>query len=178
MAKRTIEQVDVAGKRVLMRVDFNVPLDKNGAITDDRRIRLALASIRSVIERGGRLILMSHLGRPQGKGYEAGFSLKPAAACLEQLLGGVSVRFVEGDCAGPAVAEAVAQLDTGQVLVLDNLRFHPGEKAGDGKFGQALGAYGDLYCHEAFGTAHRSDASLVSVPRAMDDRPNVAGLLL
>ncbi|MCH8344739.1 MAG: phosphoglycerate kinase [Planctomycetes bacterium] len=178
MAKKTIEQVDVASKRVLMRVDFNVPLDKNGAITDDRRIRLALPSIRSVIERGGRLILMSHLGRPQGKGYEAGFSLKPAAASLEQLLGGVSLRFVEGDCAGSSASEAVAQLDTGQVLVLDNLRFHPGEKAGDGKFGQALGAYGDVYCHEAFGTAHRSDASLVAVPRAMGDRPKVAGLLL
>jgi phosphoglycerate kinase len=178
MAKKTIEQVEVAGRRVLMRVDFNVPLDDGGAITDDRRIRLALESIKSVVGRGGRLILMSHLGRPAGKGYEAALSLKPAAARLAELLPDVSVRFVEGDCVGPEVGPAVEGLGDGQVVVLENLRFHAAEKAGDEAFAQKVAACGDIYCHEAFGTAHRSDASMVAVPLAMPDRPKVAGFLL
>jgi phosphoglycerate kinase len=176
--KRTIEQVDVAGKRVLMRVDFNVPLDDRGAITDDRRISLALPSIQSVISRRGRLILMSHLGRPKGSGPEPAFSLEPAAARLSQLLGDVPVRFVPGDCAGAEAAEAVRQLADGQVVVLDNLRFDPGEKSGDQRFAGSLASFGDVFCHEAFGTAHRTDASVVAVPEAMAGKPKVAGLLL
>ena len=176
--KKTIEQVDVAGKRVLMRVDFNVPLDEKGVITDDRRIRLALPSIRSVIERRGGLILMSHLGRPKGAGPEPKFSLEPAAARLRELLGDVSVRFIPGDCAGAEAAEAVRQLGDGQVVVLDNLRFSAGEKKGDPGFASKLAAFGDVFCHEAFGTAHRTDASVVAVPKAMGPKPKVAGFLL
>ena len=118
MAKKTIEQVDVASKRILMRVDFNVPLDDSAAITDDRRIRLALPSIQSVIERQGRLILISHLGRPQGTGYETKLSLKPAADRLGELLGGASVGFVSGDCVSAEATAAVSSLGDGQVLLL------------------------------------------------------------
>ncbi len=178
MAKKTIEQVDVASKRVLMRVDFNVPLDDSAAITDDRRIRLALPSIQSVIERQGRLILVSHLGRPQGTGYEAKLSLKPAADRLGELLGGASVSFVSGDCVGAEATEAVNALSDGQVLVLENLRFNSAEKAGDSSFANQLAPFGDIYCNDAFGTAHRNDASMVALPSAMNDRPKVAGLLL
>jgi phosphoglycerate kinase len=178
MAKQTIDKVNVAGKRVLMRVDFNVPLDDGGAITDDRRIREALPSIKSVIERGGRLILISHLGRPEGKGSEPQYSLKPAADRLQELLGGTPVHFVPDDCVGPAAAAAVQNLNDGEVLVLDNLRFKAGEKNGDGTFASKLAAFGDIYCNEAFGTSHRNDASMYALPKAMGDKPRVAGLLL
>ncbi|MHC4588827.1 MAG: phosphoglycerate kinase, partial [Planctomycetota bacterium] len=174
----TIEQADVASKRVLMRVDFNVPLDEKGVITDDRRIRLALPTIQSVINRRGRLILMSHLGRPKGNGPEPKFSLQPAASRLAELLGDVPVHFVPGDCAGAEAAEAVRQLADGQVVLLDNLRFSAGEKKGDPEFASKLAAFGDLFCHEAFGTAHRTDASVVAVPQAMVGKPKVAGFLL
>ncbi len=178
MAKRTIEQVDVAGRRVLMRVDFNVPLDGAGAVTDDRRISLTLKSIESIVGRGGRLILISHLGRPRGAGYEAALSLKPAADRLGELLPQRAVRFVGDDCLSEAAARAVASLADGEILILENLRFHSGEKKGDAGFAGALAAYGDIYCHEAFATAHRSDASLVALPAAMGDCPKVAGVLL
>ncbi|MHC4130125.1 MAG: phosphoglycerate kinase [Planctomycetota bacterium] len=177
-ARKTIEQADVASKRVLMRVDFNVPLDEKGVITDDRRIRLALPTIQSVINRRGRLILMSHLGRPKGNGPEPKFSLQPAASRLAELLGDVPVHFVPGDCAGAEAAEAVRQLADGQVVLLDNLRFSAGEKKGDPEFASKLAAFGDLFCHEAFGTAHRTDASVVAVPQAMVGKPKVAGFLL
>ncbi len=176
--KRTIEQVPVTGQRVLMRVDFNVPLGPDGAITDDRRIRLALPGIRSVVERGGRLVLMSHLGRPSGAGHEPSLCLRPAAERLRELLDGPAVAFVDGDCAGPEAAAAVDSMDDGQVVVLDNLRFDAGEKKGDPSFAARLAALGDVYCNDAFGTAHRADASMVAVPQAMAGRPRVAGLLL
>src|SRR5882724_3992377 len=124
MAKKTVADVDVKGKRVLMRVDFNVPLEA-GRITDDRRITQALPTIKSVIDRGGRLILMSHLGRPKG-GPEPKFSLKPAAERLSQLLG-KNVRFT-ADSIGPDVEKAVNELKDGQVLLLENLRFHKEEE--------------------------------------------------
>ncbi len=178
MAKKTIEQVDVASKRVLMRVDFNVPLDDQGKITDDRRIQQALPSIRSVIDRKGKLILMSHLGRPEGKGYEPQFSLKPAADRLRELLGGVKVIFPGNDCIGPEAAAAVEAMNDGEVVLLENLRFHQGEKKGDSAFAAKLAAYGDIYCNDAFGTAHRNDASMLAVPQAMQGKPRVAGLLL
>jgi phosphoglycerate kinase len=177
MAKKTIDQVDVKGRRVLMRVDFNVPLDGE-RITDDRRIRMSLPSIQSVISRGGRLILMSHLGRPSGKGFEPEYSLKPAAARLDQLLPDVTVKFVGEDCIGEAAAQAVNDLGDGEVLLLDNLRFHPGEKKGDEAFGRALADYADIYCNNAFGTAHRPHASMYTVPKLMGDKPKVAGDLL
>ncbi len=175
--KKTIGEVEVAGKRVLMRVDFNVPLDDSGQITDDRRIRLALPSIKSVLDRGGRLALISHLGRPQASGPEPALSLAPVGERLESLLDGVPVRFVAGDCAGPAAAAAVED-EQAKVVLLDNLRFHPGEKAGDAEFAAKLAAFGDIYCNDAFGTAHRDDASMVALPRAMAGKPRVAGLLM
>ena len=178
MAKKTIEQVEVAGRRVLARVDFNVPLDDQGRITQDSRIGLALPTIRSVLGRGGRLVLMSHLGRPHGEGPEPALSLAPTARRLGEMLGDVEVSFVADDCVSEAAAGAVAGLRAGAVLVLENLRFNPGEKSSDPRFVETVAGYGDVYCHEAFGTAHRSDASLVAVPRAMAERPRVAGLLL
>ncbi len=178
MPPLTIDDIPVAGKRVLMRVDFNVPLDDGGAITDDRRIRLAVPGIESVLRRGGRLVLMSHLGRPKADGVEPALSLRPVAQRLRELLSDTAVRFVAGDCTGAAAAAAVTALGDGEVVLLDNLRFEPGEKSGDPDFAARLAAFGDVYCNDAFGTAHRGDASMVAVPAAMGDRPKVAGLLL
>jgi phosphoglycerate kinase len=181
MAKKTIDQVDVRSKRVLMRVDFNVPLDESTApptISDDRRIRQALPTIRSVIDRGGKLILMSHLGRPEGKGFEPAFSLKPAADRLAELLKGIKVMFPGNDCIGPEAAKAISAMNEGEIVVLENLRFHKGEKKGDAEFAAKLASFGDVYCNDAFGTAHRNDASMFAVPNAMQGKPRVAGLLL
>jgi phosphoglycerate kinase len=181
MSRRaSIATIDVRGKRVLMRVDFNVPLDDHSPrrISDDRRIRMALPTIRSVIDRGGRLVLMSHLGRPEGRGVEPSESLRPAADRLRELLGGVSVTFPSDDCVNPASKAAVDALKPGDIVVLENLRFHKGEKTGDPAFAARLAAYGDIYCNDAFGTAHRPDASMVAVPKAMAGKPRVAGLLL
>lgn len=176
MAKKSIEQVDVAGKTVLMRVDFNVPLDPAGLITDDRRIRMALPSIRSVVERGGRLILMSHLGRPKGTGVEAAFSLRPAAERLGELLES-AVAFAS-DTVGPDATAKVAALQPGGVLVLENLRFQKEEKNGDSAFAAKLAAWADVYCNDAFGTCHRKDASMLAVPLACEGKPRVVGLLV
>ncbi len=176
MAKKSIDQVDVAGKTVLMRVDFNVPLDKSLAITDDRRIQMALPSIKSVIDRGGKLILMSHLGRPEGNGYEEKFSLAPAATRLGELLG-KSVAMAKDTVDEDAQAKAAALTD-GDVLVLENLRFNAGEKKGCDEFAGKLAAMADAYCNDAFGTCHRTDASMVAVPRAMEGKPRVVGHLV
>lgn len=176
MPKKNIAAVDVKGKRVLIRVDFNVPLE-DGAINDDRRIREALPTIKSVIDRGGRAILMSHLGRPEGAGYEAEFSLKPCAAKLSQLIG-KPVAFPSNDCTDAAAAKAVADARDGDVILLENLRFHKGEKKGDAGFAGKLAAYGDVYINDAFGTCHRPDASMVSVPKAMAGKPRVVGFLV
>ncbi len=178
MPPRTIADIPVAGKCILMRVDFNVPLDDGGLIADDRRIRQAMPSIESVLRRGGRLVLISHLGRPKAAGVEPALSLRPVADRLRELLGPTAVAFVAGDCAGAAAAAAIAGLGDGEVVLLDNLRFDPGEKSRDPAFAARLAAFGDVYCNDAFGTAHRSDASMVAVPAAMGDRPKVAGLLL
>ena len=175
MGKRTIEDVDVAGKTVLMRVDFNVPLDDQQNITDDRRIRMALPSIKSVIDRGGRLILMSHLGRPKGE-PDAKLSLKPTAIRLGELLD-KDVAFATDTVGVDAKAKA-AQLSDGNVLVLENLRFSPGEKKGDAEFARALADMADVYCNNAFGTCHRAHASMVAVPAAMGDQPKVLGDLV
>jgi len=177
MAKKNVTSVDVAGKRVLIRVDFNVPLD-DGKITDDRRIQAALPTIRSVIERGGRAILMSHLGRPKGEGYEASSSLKPVAERLAELLG-QPVAFPSTDCSDDASRDAIMAMRDGDVLLLENLRFHPGEKAGDAEFGKRLASYAEVYVNDAFGTCHRRDASMVAVPKAMPaGSPRVVGLLV
>lgn len=176
MAKKTIEQVDVAGKRVFMRVDFNVPI-QGGEIADDRRIRTALPSIRSVLDRGGRLVLASHLGRPKGQGYEPEHSLEPCARRLSDLLD-KPVEFPSQDCTDDASAKAIESLGDGEALLLENLRFDKGEKKGDPEFARRLASYGDVYCNDAFGTCHRHDASMVAVPQAMQGHPRVSGLLV
>ena len=174
MAKKTIADVDVSGKTVLMRVDFNVPL-KDGQITDDIRIRMALPSIRSVLDRGGKLILMSHLGRPKGE-PQPEFSLKPAADHLATLIDN-PVAFAT-DTVGEDAQSKVAALADNGVVVLENLRFNPGEKKGDADFGKVLAEMADVYCNDAFGTCHREHASMVAVPQAMGDKPKVVGFLV
>ena len=176
MPKKTIAQIPVDGKRVLIRVDFNVPIE-DGRISDDRRIREALPTLRSVITRGGSLVLMSHLGRPEGTGYEAEFSLKPVADRLSELLG-TAVQFPSTDCTDAAAQAAVKALTPGQVLLLENVRFAKGEKKGEATYAATLASYGDIYVNDAFGTAHREDGSMFAVPKAMTGKPRVAGLLL
>lgn len=175
MAKQTIADVDVDGKKVLMRVDFNVPLDDQQQITDDRRIEMALPTIKSVLDRGGSVILMSHMGRPKGEVVEK-LSLKPAADQLGKLLG-QAVEFAT-DTVGDDAKAKVAALGTKQVLLLENLRFNPGEKAGDADFASSLSNMADVYCNNAFGTCHRTDASMVAVPESMDGKPRVVGMLV
>jgi phosphoglycerate kinase len=178
MAKKTIADIDVANKSVLIRVDFNVPL-KDSEITDDRRIQMALPSINSVLDRGGKVVLMSHLGRPGGNGYEAEFSLKPVAERLGELLG-KSVALGADDPASEDAKAKAGALQPGEVLLLENLRFNKGEKKGDADLGKTLGNLADVYCNDAFGTCHRTDASMVAVPSAMkaDGKPCVVGFLV
>jgi phosphoglycerate kinase len=176
MTKKTIADVEPKGKIVLMRVDFNVPQNDAGKITDDRRIRMALPSIQSVIERGGKLVLMSHLGRPKGKGPEPEFTLAGVAGRLSELLG-KPVAFAT-DTVGSDAEAKIQALSDGQVLVLENLRFNAGEKTGDGEFASKLANWADIYCNDAFGTCHRADASMVAVPKAMGDKPRVSGFLV
>lgn len=175
-ARRTIDAIDVRDQTVLVRVDFNVPL-KDGAITDDTRIRAALPTIQSILDRGGKVVLMSHLGRPEGTGFEAAYSLAPAAERLAELLGR-PVAFPSHDCIDDAAKAAIAGMAAGDVVLLENLRFHKAEKKGGADFAAALAAGIDAYCNDAFGTAHRADASMVAVAEAMGDRPKVAGRLL
>ena len=193
MNKKTLRDVDLKGKRVVMRVDFNVPI-KEGVIKDDTRIKGALPSIKYVLDNGGSLVLMSHLGRPAEKGYEADFSLKPVAEYLAKMLG-KPVAFA-ADCAN-ADAE-VAAMKEGDVLMLENTRFYKAEqgklKQKDGqsdeefkaakaalkeeqkKLAEKLASYGDIYCNDAFGTAHRAHASTAVITKFMDT--NVAGFLM
>ncbi|MFM7134367.1 MAG: phosphoglycerate kinase [Planctomycetota bacterium] len=182
MSKKRIDQIEVSGKRVFVRVDFNVPME-GGRITDDRRIRASLPTIRSVLARGGRAILASHLGRPEGKGYEAEYSLAPVAARLAELLGADAphgVLFPSNDPTDDAAAAAVAAMPERGVVLLDNLRFAKGEKKGDAAFAEKLARLGDLYVNDAFGTSHRADASMHALPMAMRARgcACVAGFLL
>lgn len=162
--KLSLADLDVRGKKVLIRVDFNVPLDKQGKITDDSRIVASLPSIRYVIERGGSVILMSHLGRPKGR-FEAEFSLAPCAKKLSDLLGKKVT--IAPDCVGPEVEELVQSLQPGQVLLLENLRFHEAEEnpKKDPTFAKALASLGDLYVNDAFGTAHRAHSSTVDIAK-------------
>lgn len=162
MPKLFIEDLDVKGKRVLMRVDFNVPLGKDGRVADDSRIQAALPSIRYVIDRGGKLILMSHLGRPDGKVVPS-LRLKPAALRLSELLGKDVTPL--GDCVGPEVEGFVRNMGPGSAAMLENLRFHAEEEENDESFSQALASLGDVYVNDAFGTAHRAHASTAGVTR-------------
>lgn len=171
--KKTIRDVVLDKKRVLVRVDFNVPLDKTtGAITDDTRIRACLPTIRYLIDNKAKVILCSHLGRPDGKVVE-GLRLAPVAERLSQLLG--QPVMMAPDCIGPQVEAAVDKLRAGDVMLLENLRFHPEEEKSDLPFAKALARLADLYVNDAFGTAHRAHASTVAVARYL---PAVAGFLM
>ena len=173
MAKRTIRDLDVAGKRILVRVDFNVPLDEAGRIIDDTRIRAALPTIEHLLAQGASVILMSHLGRPQGQRVPA-LSLAPVAERLSQLLG--RAVGMAPDCVGAEVAAQAAALQPGQVLLLENVRFHPEEEQNEQTFAQQLAGLGDTYVNDAFGAAHRAHASTEGVPRCMG--AGVSGLLM
>ncbi len=171
MDKLTIRDVDVAGKRVFLRVDFNVPLE-DGKVTDDSRIRAALPTIRHLLSHGAKVILASHLGRPNGKVHD-GLRLRPAAERLTQLIGkNVSVT---GDALGVGTVDAIKRLRPGELILLENLRFHAEEEKNDPAFAAQLAAYADIYVNDAFGTAHRAHASTVGVPKLL---PAYAGFLM
>ena len=179
MAKKSVASLDPQGKAVLIRVDLNVPQDDAGAITDDRRIRMALPTIRSILDRGGRAILMSHLGRPTGKGFEQAFSLAPVARRLGELLGKPVA--LASDAGGPDSHARAKALLAGGVLVLENVRFHKGEKKGDDPaYVNGLATLADAYVNDAFGTCHRTEASMYAVPVAMKalHKPVVSGMLV
>jgi len=170
MGKMTVEDIEVRDKRVLLRVDFNVPLDeKTGEITDDNRIRASLPTIKYLTEHGAKVILMSHLGRPKGKVVD-GLRLGVVARRLSQILGRSAG--IAPNCVGPEVERMVANLKSGDILLLENLRFHPEEEAGDVSFAQALARLGDLFVNDAFGVAHRAHASISIITNYL---PAVAG---
>jgi phosphoglycerate kinase len=167
MAKLSIRDLELKGKRVLVRVDFNVPLEqRNGqqVVTDDTRIRESLPTINYLRERGAKIILMSHLGRPKGARVEK-YSLRPASVRLSEMIG--QPVFFSADCIGQAPEEIVAQMHGGDVALLENLRFHPEEEANDRAFAQALAKFGDIYVNDAFGSAHRAHASTEGVARLL-----------
>jgi len=172
MGKLSISDLDLRGKRVFMRVDFNVPIE-GGRITDDTRIEASLPSIRYVLEKGGRLILASHLGRPKGE-PEPKYSLKPVAARLSELLG-KQVAFAP-DCVGPEVEKMVSSLRDGDALLLENLRFHAEEEKNDPAFARQLAALCDVYVNDAFGTAHRAHASTAGIAKFV--KQAAAGFLM
>jgi phosphoglycerate kinase len=178
MAKKTIRDIDIQGKRVLMRVDFNVPMQA-GVVTDDKRIRAALPTIQYALDHGASVVLMSHLGRPKAAderhptGFDPEFSLRPAAAALGKLLG----RPVQmaPDCVGPEVEAMAKALQPGDVLMLENTRFHKGEEKNDPELARQMAKLGDVYVNDAFGSAHRAHASTEGVARFL---PAVSGFLM
>ena len=172
MNKKSVKDVDLKGKRVLIRVDFNVPLDANLNITDDNRIQKALETINYIIQAGGKLILMSHLGRPKGE-KKRELSLKPVARRLGRLLG-KPVRLLD-DCIGDLVRTAVSQMSEGDVVLLENLRFHKEETENDPEFAKELAGLGDVFVNDAFGTCHRAHASTEGVTHHLE---SVSGFLV
>ena len=172
MTIRSITDLELHGRRVLVRVDYNVPLDDGGRITDDTRIRASLPTVRHILDHGGRAVLMTHLGRP--KGVSESLRLKPVAERLTELLGS-PVGYVR-ETVGPDAEQAVADLGDGQCLLLENVRFHDGETRNDPDFAAGLAALGDVYVNDAFGTAHRAHASTEGVARLLPAR--AAGFLM
>jgi len=171
--KMTVRDIEVTGKRVLVRVDFNVPLDiKTGAITDDSRIRASIPTIKYLIERNAKVILLSHLGRPNGKVVND-MRLAPIAKRLSEIMG--KKVNTAPDCVGPEAENAAAALKSGDILMLENLRFHLEEEKGDEGFARALASLGDVYVNDAFGTAHRAHASTSLIAKYL---PAVAGFLM
>jgi phosphoglycerate kinase len=173
MAKKTIEDIQVKGKKVLVRCDFNVPLDENNIITDENRIRGALPTVKYLMEHGARVILCSHLGRPKN-GFDMKFSLKPVAERLSQLLGR-EVPLAK-DVVGPDAQKLSAALTDGDVMMIENVRFHPEEEKNDPAFAKQLAALAEMYVNDAFGTAHRAHASTEGVAHLL--HPAVAGYLI
>jgi phosphoglycerate kinase len=173
MAKKTLSDIDVSGKRALVRVDFNVPLSEDQKITDDTRIRAAVPTIKYLLEGGASVVLMSHLGRPKGRVVPE-MSLAPTAVRLGELLG-IEVGLAS-DCVGSIVEERAAALEPGQVLLLENLRYKPEEEANDPDFAKALAGLGDLYVNDAFGAAHRGHASTEGIAHHVPEA--VSGLLM
>lgn len=170
--KLSIEDLNIKGKRLFIRADFNVPLDEAQNITDDRRIRSTLPTINYAIDEGASVILASHLGRPKGK-VDPKYSLRPVAKRLSRLLN-KEVLFLE-DCVGAEVERAVKNMGKGDVMLLENLRFHPEEEKNDDNFAKALASLADYYVNDAFGAAHRAHASIVGVPKYI---PGAAGFLM
>jgi 3-phosphoglycerate kinase len=171
MNKQTIRDADVAGKRVFVRVDFNVPL-QDGQVTDDSRIRAAIPTIKALVDQGAQVILASHLGRPKGK-VQDGLRLRPVGARLTQLIRRNVP--VTGDALGVGTEDALKRMRPGEILMLENLRFHAEEEANDPEFAKALASYADIYVNDAFGTAHRAHASTVGIAQIL---PAYAGLLM
>ena len=177
MPKRTVRDLDVRGKKVLVRVDFNVPQIESGDVADDRRIRAALPTLNDVLSRGGSLILVSHLGRPSGDpAADAPFRMDPVAARLAELIGR-SVKKTD-DTVGPQAQAACANLAPGEIVVLENVRFNKGEKKGDPAFAKQMAALADAYVNDAFGTCHRDEASMVAVPEQFPADRRAIGFLV
>ncbi|MCX7773127.1 MAG: phosphoglycerate kinase, partial [Clostridia bacterium] len=172
MNKMTISDIDVKGKRVIARVDFNVPLDAEGNVTDDKRIREALPTIRYIVDNGGKLIIVSHLGRPKN-GPEAKFSMKPAAKRLSELLKKEVI--LAADVIGEDAKAKAAALKEGEILMLENVRFHKEEEKNDPAFAKELASMAEIYVNDAFGTAHRAHASTAGLA---DYLPAVCGYLI
>ncbi len=172
MNKLTIDDIELKGKRALVRVDFNVPID-GGKVADDTRIVASIPTIQKLVQSGAKIVLMSHLGRPKGT-PDPKYSLRPAAERLSKLMGR-PVKFAE-DCIGPKAQEAVKDLKDGEILLLENLRFHPQEEKNDPAFAKELASLGDVYINDAFGSAHRAHASTEGVTRYI--QPAVAGYLM
>lgn len=173
MEKMTVQDILVRSKRVLVRVDYNVPLDENGAVADDKRITASLPTINYLLEQGARIILCSHLGRPKGE-VKKEFSLAPVAKRLGELLPGVNITFA-GDCIGPEAMEKAMVLKDGEILLLENLRFHKEEEKNDPAFAKELASLAEIYVSDAFGTVHRAHASTAGVAAYL---PAVAGFLI
>src|ERR1700761_1455687 len=163
---KTVDQINFLGKKALIRVDFNVPLDKDYNITDDNRMTAALPTIKKILKDGGEVILMSHLGRPKG-GAEEKYSLKHLVPHLSDLLG-QQVEFAD-DCIGEDAVKKAGELEKGEVLLLENLRFYPEEEKGDKAFAEKLAKLGDVYVNDAFGTAHRAHASTSIIAQFFPD---------